>query len=96
VLMTRLALSKHTLGGPHSLAAIACLLAVGAELGLDSGAYVDRGISRRHVAELFSKVTVNEPARIQAAARAVYAKTFGEPLARIERRTVHDNQPWRH
>jgi hypothetical protein len=96
VLMTRLSLSRDTVGTAHSHAAVTCLLAVGRELGIAPEPYLERGMRRRDVAELFLAVVSHPPSRIRDGAVAAYAKSFGVPLPSVTRRAVHDNPAWRH
>jgi hypothetical protein len=96
VLMTRLSLSRHTMGGAHSHAAITALLAVGRELGIAPEPYFERGMRRRDVADLFLAIVSHPPERIRSGAVAAWAKSFGEPLPSVKNRTVRDNPAWRH
>jgi hypothetical protein len=96
VLMTRLSLSRITLGTAHSRAAVGCLLAVGRELGIDPEPYFERGMRRRDISDLFLAVVSHPPANIRSGAAAAYAKSFGIPLPAVSKRTVHDNETWRH
>jgi hypothetical protein len=96
VLMTRLSLSRYTVGTAHSHAAVTCLLAVGRELGILPEPYLERGMRRRDVADLFLAIVSHPPERIRAGAVAAYAKSFGEPLPSVASRTVHDHPSWRH
>jgi hypothetical protein len=95
-LMTRLALSRLSLGTSHARAAVACLLSVGRELGIDPEPYFERGMRRRDVADLFLALASHPPDRIRSAAVASYAKSFGMPLPAVTSRTVSDNPTWRH
>ena len=96
VLMTRLALSRVTLGTAHARAAVACLLAVGRELGIDPEPYLERGMRRRDIADFFLALVSHPPERIRSGAVAAYARSFGVPLPAVTSRTVHDNRAWRH
>jgi hypothetical protein len=96
VLMTRLSLSRDTMGSSHSRAAVACLLAVGRELGIAPEPYFERGMRRRDVADLFLAVASHPPGGIRAGAASAYQKSFGVPLPAVERRSVRDNVAWRH
>jgi hypothetical protein len=96
VLMIRLSLNRGTAGGAHSRAAVAALLSVGGELGLDAEAYLAGGLARREIAELLVRVAEKPPAAIREAAVRAYATSFGVPLARVERREVRQATPWRH
>jgi hypothetical protein len=96
VLMTRLSLSRHTVGTAHSHAAVTCLLAVGRELGIAPEPYFERGMRRRDVADLFLAIVSHPPDRIRSGATAAYEKSFGAPLPSVASRTVHDNTAWRH
>ncbi|HEX6274180.1 MAG TPA: hypothetical protein VFZ53_14125 [Polyangiaceae bacterium] len=96
VLMTRLSLNRDTVGTAHSHAAVTCLLAVGRELGIAPEPYLERGMRRRDVADLFLALASHPPVKIRAAAGAAYAKSFGVPLPNVASRIVRDNTPWRH
>ena len=95
-LMTRLALNRFSLAGAHARAAVACLLAVGRELGIDPEPYFERGMRRRDVADLFLALVSHPPDRIRTAAAASYAKSFGIPLPPVTSRAVSDGRTWRH
>jgi len=94
--MTRLSLSRITLGTAHSRAAVGCLLAVGRELGIDPEPYFERGMRRRDISDLFLAIASHPPANIRSGATAAYAKSFGIPLPSVSKRIVHDNETWRH
>jgi hypothetical protein len=94
--MTRLSLSRDTMGSSHSHAAVACVLAVGRELGIAPEPYFERGMRRRDVADLFLAVASHPPAGLRAGAASAYQKSFGVPLPAVERRSVRDNVTWRH
>lgn len=96
VLMTRLSLSRYTVGTAHSHAAVTCLLAVGRELGIAPEPYLERGMRRRDVADLFLAIVSHPPERIRSGAAAAYQKGFGAPLPTVASRTVHDHAAWRH
>jgi hypothetical protein len=96
VLMTRLSLSRDTVGTAHAHAAVSCLLAVGRELGIAPEPYLERGMRRRDVADLFLALVSHPPANIRDGAGAAYAKSFGVPLPNVTSRTVRDNTAWRH
>jgi hypothetical protein len=96
VLMTRLSLSRDTVGTAHSHAAVTCLLAVGRELGIAPEPYLERGMRRRDVADLFLAIVSHPPATIRSGAVAAYQKSFGVPLPTVASRTVHDHTAWRH
>jgi hypothetical protein len=96
VLMTRLSLSRDTVGTAHSHAAVTCLLAVGRELGIAPEPYLERGMRRRDVADLFLALVSHPPAKLRDAARTAFATSFGVPLPAVTRRDVRDNRPWRH
>ena len=96
VLMTRLALSRDTLGTAHAHAAVSCLLAIGSELGIAPEPYLERGMRRRDVADLFLALVSHPPEKIRAGALAAYQKSFGVPLPVVTSRTVRDNVVWRH
>ena len=46
--------------------------------------------------DLFLAIASHPPANIRSGAAAAYAKSFGIPLPTVSKRTVHDNQTWRH
>ncbi|HVR21632.1 MAG TPA: hypothetical protein VMS65_18080 [Polyangiaceae bacterium] len=96
VLMTRLSLSRDTVGTAHAHAAVTCLLAVGRELGIAPEPYLERGMRRRDVADLFLAIVSHPPASIRSGAVAAYQKSFGVPLPTVASRTVHDHVAWRH
>jgi hypothetical protein len=96
VLMTRLSLSRITLGTAHSRAAVGCLLAVGRELGIDPEPYFERGMRRRDIADLFLAVVSHPPEKIRSGASAAYVKSFGIALPNVSKRDVRDNETWRH
>jgi hypothetical protein len=96
VLMTRLSLSRDTVGTAHSHAAVTCLLAVGRELGIAAEPYLERGMRRRDVADLFLAIVSHPPANIRSGAVAAYQKSFGIALPSVESRSVYDNAAWRH
>jgi hypothetical protein len=96
VLMTRLSLSRHTMSGAHSHAAVTALLAVGRELGIDPEPYFERGMRRRDIADLFLAIVSHPPERIRTGAVVAWAKSFGEPLPSVTNRSIHDNRTWRH
>ena len=96
VLMTRLSLSRDTVGTAHSHAAVTCLLAVARELGIAPEPYLERGMRRRDVADLFLAVVSHPPASIRSGAVAAYQKSFGVALPTVASRTVHDHAAWRH
>jgi hypothetical protein len=96
VLMTRLSLSRITMGSAHSRAVIASLLAVGRELGIAPEPYFERGMRRRDVADLFLAIASHPPEKIRAGALSAYQKCFGIPLPSVTSRKVNDNTAWRH
>ncbi len=96
VLMTRLSLSRVTMSSAHSHAAVTALLAVGRELGIAPEPYLERGMRRRDIADLFLAIVSHPVERIRAGALAAYQKSFGESLPTVASRTVRDNATWRH
>ena len=96
VLMSRLALSRLSLGTPHSYAAVGALLTIGREFGVDADGYLERGMRRANVAELLLLVASREPAAIRDAAAKAYAQCFGEPLVTTRRLSVREHEHWRH
>jgi len=96
VLMSRLALNRLSLMSPHSYAAVGALLSVGREFGIDPEAYLSRGIRRRDVAELLTRIGARSAPEISQAATKAYVQCFGEPLVRVTRRGVREREHWRH
>jgi len=96
VLISRLALSRLTLGEAHSYAAVGALLSVGREFGIDPDAYLARGIRRRDVAELMTRIGDRSPTEISHAATKAYVQCFGAPLEKVARRGIREREHWRH
>ena len=96
VLMSRLALSRLSLGTPHSYAAVGALLTIGREFGVDADGYLERGMRRANVADLLLLVASHDPPAIREAAAKAYAQCFGEPLVTTRRLSVREHEHWRH
>lgn len=96
VLMSRLALNRRTLGTPHAFAALAALLAIARELGLDTDGYLERGMTRADIADLLLLAGAHDPGPIRDAATKAYATCFGAPLVMTKRLGVREHAHWRH
>ena len=51
---------------------------------------------RRDISDLFLAIVSHPPDKIRSGAAVAYAKSFGMDLPTVSKRTVHDNETWRH